>query len=495
LEPEELKRCIAVGVVSLPLEEVLPTYLRRFEDLSYKVVEVSAERGYLYIFGPEERREWVEVLFQLFDVEDIFQLLGTRDVLLALSSERREEVIAQYEKEGEEYKRVIEAERRRLSELAGKVRRLHLSLPDRRVPVLRTTVVSILQGWIPEEGEERLNEIVRGLEEKTGELFFIQYEEPSEEDHPIPTPAPRLKPSFLQPAWTLTSLRGWPSAHEVNPAYITILIFSLQFGLMFGDVGQGAVFLILGLILTRKFKRGLANKLGTLFIPMGISAMIFGFLYGDVFLMHLLHPILFSPMKKIGKLMKMVLGIAVAEMCLGLSLGAINHVKEGEPIGVIGERGLGGILFLIGLYFGGLYFLKVGDVFKFFNHWSFYLMIGGLVLATLEPILVAIRHKHFGMEAIGEGIGALMMTFVESLANFFSFLRIAAFALAHAGLAIAAHSLAHFMGPGGLVLTNVIAMTFEFVSSSVQSLRLLYYEFMGKFFHGGGAPFRPYRVR
>jgi V/A-type H+-transporting ATPase subunit I len=87
------------------------------------------------------------------------------------------------------------------------------------------------------------------------------------------------------------------------------------------------------------------------------------------------------------------------------------------------------------------------------------------------------------------------MTFVEGLANMFSFLRIAAFALAHASLATASIALWNALGSRliGLVIMNVIALSFEFVSSGVQSLRLLYYEFMGKFFHGEGVPFRPYR--
>jgi len=42
---------------------------------------------------------------------------------------------------------------------------------------------------------------------------------------------------------------------------------------------------------------------------------------------------------------------------------------------------------------------------------------------------------------------------------------------------------------------NVIALSFEFVSSSVQSIRLLYYEFMGKFFQGEGIRYRPFRLR
>ena len=93
-----------------------------------------------------------------------------------------------------------------------------------------------------------------------------------------------FKPSFLQPLWTLTTLRGWPASFEINPGYISILVFCFQFGLMFGDIGQGLIFLLIGLFLSSKFKRGMMSKLGTLFVPMGISAMIFGVLYDSIFL-------------------------------------------------------------------------------------------------------------------------------------------------------------------------------------------------------------------
>ena len=124
------------------------------------------------------------------------------------------------------------------------------------------------------------------------------------------------------------------------------------------------------------------------------------------------------------------------------------------------------------------------------------MLITGLVLTFVEPILSAIiMHKEIGFEIVGGGMAAFLITFIEGLCNFFSFLRMAAFALAHACLALAAHSLMGVMGVGGIVLMNIIAMTFEFISSSVQSLRLLYYEFMGKFFQGTGTPFKPFRVR
>jgi len=528
LEPGELKKCLAVGFLRLrPLEgqeftgvSRIEEHLRRFEDVTYKVVEVSPEEGFLFVFGPEGRRAWVESIFLVFDVKDIFNVLSVRDVLLALDAEKRGETLKGYEDEVNILQKFVEGEGEIQSvkdELVQVIVRAEFIdqflgiLSDEEVPVFRSGLVSVLRGWVPTDKMSQFNQVIDEVEKKTGESFIVQFEDPSHEDV-MPTPRPTLKPSFFDPAFTLTSLRGWPSAHEINPSLITILVFSLQFGIMFGDVGQGAIFLLLGLILSRKYKRGLMSKLAAMFVPMGIIAIIFGFFYDSVFLIegilhtekilhaypileHLLSPVLIHPLlENMGKLFRFVLGIAVLEMSLGLVIGSINAVKEGHIWGVLGEHGAGAILFLVGLYVGALYFLQVRDFFAVMSHWSFMIMMAGLILAAIEPVITAVSRKHLGAEVMGESIGGLMMTFVECLGNFFSFLRIGAFALAHACLAIAAHELTPFMGVGGIVLMNVIAMTFEFVSSSVQSLRLLYYEFMGKFFQGRGIPYAPFKL-
>jgi len=376
-------------------------------------------------------------------------------------------------------------------------------LSDKSSPVLRTKVISVIQGWIPNKKQEALDQIVNDLQEKTGDLVMVRYEDPTHDEHNVPTADPEMKPSLLQPAYKLTTLRGWPSIHEINPSYILILIFSFQFGLMFGDIGQGAIFLIMGIYLSRTYKKGMASKLGSLFIPMGIAAITFGFLYDSIFLMEglLFHhnQIMPNPVHDTTRLMLLVFKIAAIEIIIGLVLGAINQIKSGNPIGALGEHGLGMILYVAGLYLTANYFIKIGmDFNAALGHWTFYLAMAGIFLSFLEPIIHSVAHGHgVGMEVIGEGIGGLLMTFVEGLANLFSFLRIAAFALAHASLAIAAESLSHSLGIAGigLIIMNVIAMSFEFVSSTVQSLRLLYYEFMGKFFQGGGMQFKPFRIK
>jgi V/A-type H+-transporting ATPase subunit I len=499
LEPEELKKCLTVGLADLSIQQRMNEYLQRFEDLSSKVVEFSSDKGYVFVFGPEERRKWVETIFLIFEVKDIFEVLNTQDILLAIDAGRREEVIKEYEQEVQELQALTESARPVLGKAKFLDQMLRI-LSDKSVPVLRTNVISVVQGWILEDNVHALDKIIDDMQKKTGELFYLEYEDPGHDDHAIPTPEPEMSPSILQPAWKLTSLRGWPATNEINPMYITILVFSFQFGLMFGDIGQGAVFLLAGLIISRKYKRGMMSKLGTLFIPMGIFAILFGIGYDSIFLKEglLFHHNQFmpNPVHETTTLMKWVFKIATVEIVFGLVLGAINQWKEGHKWGILGEHGLGMILYVGGLSLSVFEFIRTNDFMGVMGYWGFYVMLGGMFLAMLEPIIAAVVGGHFNIEVIGEGVGALLMTFVEGLANLFSFLRIVAFALAHASLAGAAHQLAGFMGDiPSLILMNLIAMSFEFMSSGVQSLRLLYYEFMGKFYHGGGTQFRPYRLR
>jgi len=489
LKPDELKRCLVVGVVPPTLLPRLKEHLKRLDDVTYRTIEISPEESFLFVFGPDERKRWVETIFLVFNVKDVFEELGVKDILLALDLEKREAIIKKYEEDIGELQRRIE------SDLKPRIRLLRTFI-DQRPPILRTEMMSVIQGWVPADKLSEFKETMGGVEEEIGERLFVQYEDPSHGEE-VPTRRPTIRPKFFDPAFTLTSLRGWPTAHELNPSMITLLIFSLQFGIMFGDVGQGLIFLILGMILSKKFKRGLASKLGVAFVPMGVMCIVFGFLYGEVFLVEgIIHPLLFSPLHSIMRLFQMVLGIAVLEMSIGLALGAINEYKEGNIAGIIGEHGAGGILFFVGLFFMATEFYISMDFMAIMGHWSFIMMMIGLVMTFVEPILSAvIMHKTISFEVVGEGIAAFLITFIEGLCNFFSFLRIAAFALAHGCLALAAHALVPVMGVGGIVLMNVIAMSFEFISSSVQALRLLYYEFMGKFFQGTGTPFKPFRIR
>lgn len=516
LEPEELKRCFAAGVVKKDIISQLEVYLERYEDISYRTTEITGEESIIFVFGDEEATSWVESLFLVFDVKDIFDVLDTRDILLVIDPEKREEILEKYITELQRLESRIPA--------CGKLETEIMTLNEKQEELfnklvyfnhilniyaskgakfLRGKVISVMQGYTPEKSLDEFREAVKKVEEEIGETIFVEVADVDpQEDVSAPTPQASFGPSFLDGLWTLTSLRGWPTTWEINPGWISVIVFAFQFGLMYGDIGQGLIFLAIGIFLSTKSESGMFQKIGTLFIPMGISAMIFGVLYDSIFLVEGLlfhhHQILPNPIQNTTKLMLLVFKIATIEVILGLILGAINQIKRGNPIGALGEHGLGMILYVTGLYLSATYFIRIGlDFMPVLSHWTFYLVLIGMALSFMEPILHSLTHGHgVGMESIGEGVGGMLMTFVEGLANLFSFLRIAAFALAHASLAIAAEALTHSLGITGigLIIMNVVALSFEFVSSSVQSLRLLYYEFMGKFYSGEGQPFNPFKL-
>lgn len=565
LEPEQVRSSFAVGVVKKDLIPKVAEYLRRYEGTYYRTAPISEDESFIFVFGSEETQKWVEALFLVFDIKDIFDTLDSQDILLVLDPAKRAEAIKKYEaqltKQGEEAgpsevpeeekkirEKITELEssnRQRISELRaeydqkikeneekhtkeiadlmgeqsekiGKIDyyvNLLRMFSSRRVHILRGMVISILQGYTPESKVPKLRESIKKVEDRIGENLFVEVSDLGPEDKHAPTPTLEM-PSFLGPSWILTRLRGWPSAEELNPGYISVLIFCFQFGLMFGDIGQGLIYLAIGLALRNRFDRGMMRYLTNLFIPMGIAAIVFGFMYDSIFLVehaisHWLHgaglhlpfhyPIMPNPVHEMGELMNLIFMIGAVEIVLGALLGAYNAFKEGNYVGMIGEHGFGMGLYVTGLYLSaGSLFTEGLDIMLMVANWPFKLMIAGMLLSFVEPVLHSVLHGHgLSIESMGEGLGGLLMTFVEGLANMFSFLRIAAFALAHASLAGAGVALGHAIGSGilGLLIMNVIALSFEFVSSSVQSLRLLYYEFMGKFFHGEGVPFKPFRVR
>ena len=85
---------------------------------------------------------------------------------------------------------------------------------------------------------------------------------------------------------------------------------------------------------------------------------------------------------------------------------------------------------------------------------------------------------------------------MQILINTLSFARVGAFALAHAGLASAVVALARagdsaLVGVIVLVLGNVLILVVEGLVVSIQTTRLVLFEFFTRFFRPEGREFRP----
>jgi V/A-type H+-transporting ATPase subunit I len=78
-----------------------------------------------------------------------------------------------------------------------------------------------------------------------------------------------------------------------------------------------------------------------------------------------------------------------------------------------------------------------------------------------------------------------------------SFARVGAFALAHAGLSVAVTELADAAGAVGywpvFVIGNAFIIALEGLVVSIQTTRLMLFEFFIRFLHAGGREFNPLR--
>src|SRR2546426_10366264 len=157
-----------------------------------------------------------------------------------------------------------------------------------------TEATVLLQAWIP---EAKSREIAQEVSKASGGLanMFIEKQNRShsaeESAHARDSQPPTLvkAPGWTQPLQSIVDNFGIPSYSETNPTPFMILTFPLIYGLMFGDIGEGLLFLAFGFfLLYLKRKNVKVFEIGQIFvngaelvIMLGIGATIFGFVFGD----------------------------------------------------------------------------------------------------------------------------------------------------------------------------------------------------------------------
>ena len=362
----------------------------------------------------------------------------------------------------------------------------------------------LVSGWIPATLVAKLKDALAQELGDRAEVEVLSPEAiPGAREGVLKIPILFNNPYLLRPFERLTKAYGTPAYGEVEPTAFLAMSFLLMFGLMFGDAGQGGVLFLLGYVIFRRFFR--YTDYGIIMMECGVASVVFGFLYGSVFGVEDLLPALwFSPMKDIAYFIKIAVLFGVGAISLGVILSFINALRlKTSRLPATGLLAALIYWILAGL---GVRYLLTGAL-----EWDFWVAAGVCGVTLLMGTIYVLQRLWLApprAEAITEGTGIRLLEGVievvdgtiRFVANTISFIRIAAFALAHAGLFIAVFSLAdtlNRMGGGGVVywltigLGNVVIILLEGLVVSIQIVRLEYYEFMSKFFHGGGEPFKP----
>jgi V/A-type H+-transporting ATPase subunit I len=280
-------------------------------------------------------------------------------------------------------------------------------------------------------------------------------------------------PAWLKPFETFARAFGVPGRDEADPTPLLAVIVPLLFGYMFGDLGQGAVLLALGWWLKDRF------EIAPLLIAGGASAMVFGLLFGSVFAVeHLIPALWLHPMSDPVSVLAVPLVFAVLLLSLGQLLAGLGALWRGE----LGRWLLVDAGFLL-LYLG-IIGLLAG------------LSLGWLALPGLIWYLIGSWLVHKRLLGAVAAFGHLFERGMQILVNTLSFARVGAFALAHAALSAAVVTMAEATGSGLgwlliLILGNLLIIGLEGLVVSIQTTRLVLFEFFNRFLVGNGRVFRP----
>ncbi len=364
----------------------------------------------------------------------------------------------------------------------------------------------VVIGFIPKSEEERFRSLFADLPD-------IRLNIKPPESDPRLTPPVQLKNNFFaKPFEMFTEMYGAPGYDDIDPTPIVAVTYSVLFGIMFGDLGQGLLIAIAGFLLGH-FKR---MQLGKILARAGICSAIMGLVYGSVFgFEEALDPLYHAiglPGKPIHVLASSstmtVLGTAIGigallilmAMVLNIILG-IRHKDWGRAL--LSQNGVVGLFFYVSVLYAAVQSLVFQ---KNVTGPLFYTFCVGLPIAIMffkEPLAKMLAKKkelfHGGVGSfIAEAFFELFEVMLSFISNTMSFLRVGGFVLSHAGMMLVVFSLSEMVGtasPVVIIFGNLLVMGLEGLLVGIQVLRLEFYEIFSRFFDGDGKPFQPVVVQ
>ena len=366
-----------------------------------------------------------------------------------------------------------------------------------------------VKGFVPKKQADKFSESFDDMEEV--EVVLL----PPDADAYCTPPTVLKNGWFTRPYAMLVEMYGLPKYNGFNPTAFVAITYTLLFGIMFGDLGQGFLLFILGLIIGGKVNK----QAGGIVTRCGLSSMIFGTLYGSVFgFEELLDPVYenlgidFLPLKAFEQssfILLTAVGIGIFLIVVSMMLNIyIGFREKNYEKAVFGCNGIAGLIFYGSLvtYVVSKFILKIelasGAVF------ALLLVIPGICIFCRVPFAIAAKYKKWKLSEEEEDMtvgGFIVENFFEMfefllsyVSNTMSFLRVGGFVLSHAGMMLVVMTLLNMSAaaakPFTLVIGNLFVMAMEGMIVAIQIIRLEFYEIFSRFYESDGKEFEPLSV-
>lgn len=357
---------------------------------------------------------------------------------------------------------------------------------------LRTGSVNVIEGYIPTDKTDAFRKAV----EKTQEgAYYLELAEAKKEDVSVPILLKNGK--FAEAFESLTTMYSLPTYDGIDPTPLFAPFFFAFFGMMIGDWGYGIILMVLtGVVLKiANLEKGQRLMMRFLFY-LSFSTIAWGLMFGTFFGAAFPGFALINPSTEYQKLLIVSIAFGGIHLFYALGIKAYLAIRDGKPLDALYDVGfwymalMGAIVFLLTMVLGNLPEV-LGTV-------SLVVMVIGMV----GIILTGGRENE---TAVGKLAGGMYSLYGISgyIGDFVSYSRLMALGLSGGFIATAINMMVGMlfdMGIPGMIAGVIVFLGgqafnlfLSALSAYVHTSRLTYVEFFGKFYDGGGKPFKLFR--
>ena len=274
---EELYACkfVKLRFGKLPIDS-LPK-LEYYRDRDFVCYNFHTDDNYVWIFylTPKDSASVVDSIFNSL----YFERVRMPDYFRGNADDSKSAVLRLVKEENEKLDSVnsriaamCEEERQWFLKVYSKLKAINQSYGLREnVSVLGKKF--FCSGYVPKRRLAQFRSDIEGL----GDVIVT--EQPADSDAGSAPPVMLRNNWLFRPFEMFVKMYGLPDYNGFDPTPYVAVTFMLIFGIMFGDVGQGLLITVLGIILDKWRK----VKLAPVMQRIGITSAIFGVLYGSVF--------------------------------------------------------------------------------------------------------------------------------------------------------------------------------------------------------------------
>lgn len=474
-----------IGTIPNTDDDALRLTLGAHPDLKFQEVFTDdTEHGILIFYKTGSLEEVRKILkeygFKPFEYDH--EELPAERVALLKANIRQQEAVA------EAMTKSLAASKNELDQL--KVQLDYLcnlsSRQESKNQLASTQNLAALEGWIESNQVQALEAC---LKEQFGRSVLIQTREiRQDEEDKVPT---KLKNNVLvEPFELVTEMYSLPKYGDKDPTPVVSLFYFVFFGMMVADIGYGLL-LFAGTSLALRFlhvKPGLAKNL-RFFRLLGVTVIIWGLVYGSFFGFELPFALISTSSDAMTILVISVV-FGFVTVLAGLFLSGLKNIRLKDYAEAY-NAGFAWVLILLGLLL-----LALGN---FFPSLAFAATIGQwLAIINALGILAVSIVSAKSLAGLGSGLFNLynVSGYVGDLV---SFTRLMALGLSGASIGSAFNLIVSLFPPVtrfsiGILLfiaLHLVNMFLSFLSGYVHGARLIFVEFFGKFYDGGGKPFTP----